>query len=102
MLRRSARMGRADGGTKMKALVIGVVLVFLGGCASHVSPGGKAIESPIKEYFGQDPIERRAFGERERRRGRGFATAFPPDALNGRPGRLTGRAEVVSSVFNTE
>ncbi|MGV8384222.1 hypothetical protein ACV33Q_30435, partial [Pseudomonas aeruginosa] len=25
MLRRSARMGRADGGTKMKALVIGVV-----------------------------------------------------------------------------
>ena len=31
MLRRSARMGRADGGTKMKALVIGVVLVFLGG-----------------------------------------------------------------------
>ena len=43
----------------MKALVIGVVLVFLGGCASHVSPGGKAIESPIKEYFGQDPIERR-------------------------------------------
>ncbi|MGF1444417.1 hypothetical protein R7228_28095 [Pseudomonas aeruginosa] len=65
MLRRSARMGRADGGTKMKALVIGVVLVFLGGCASHVSPGGKAIESPIKEYFGQDPIERRAFGESE-------------------------------------
>lgn len=59
MLWRSARMGRADGGTKMKALVIGVVLVFLGGCASHVSPGGKAIESPIKEYFGQDPIERR-------------------------------------------
>ena len=49
----------------MKALVIGVVLVFLGGCASHVSPGGKAIESPIKEYFGQDPIERRAFGESE-------------------------------------
>lgn len=40
-------------------------LVFLGGCASHVSPGGKAIESPIKEYFGQDPIERRAFGESE-------------------------------------
>ncbi|HCF9854023.1 TPA: hypothetical protein NI809_000097 [Pseudomonas aeruginosa] len=65
MLRRSARMGRVDGGTKMKALVIGVVLVFLGGCASHVSPGGKAIESPIKEYFGQDPIERRAFGESE-------------------------------------
>ncbi len=29
MLWRSARMGRADGGTKMKALVIGVVLVFL-------------------------------------------------------------------------
>lgn len=39
--------------------------MFLGGCASHVSPGGKAIESPIKEYFGQDPIERRAFGESE-------------------------------------
>ncbi|WP_220087556.1 hypothetical protein [Burkholderia multivorans] len=50
----------------MKALVIGVVLVFLGGCASHVSPRGKAIESPIKEYFGQDPIERRAFGESEK------------------------------------
>lgn len=55
MLRRSARMGRADGGTKMKALVIGVVLVFLGGCASHVSPGGKAIESPIKGISARTP-----------------------------------------------
>ncbi|MGC3218364.1 hypothetical protein [Pseudomonas aeruginosa] len=49
----------------MKALVIGVVLVFLGGCASLVRPGGKAIETPIKEYFGQVPIERRAFGQCE-------------------------------------
>ncbi len=30
-----------------------------------MSPGGKAIESPIREYFGQDPIERQAFGESE-------------------------------------
>ncbi|MBH9396870.1 hypothetical protein I5L42_14130 [Pseudomonas aeruginosa] len=74
MRRRRVRTGRADGGTKMKALVIGVVLVFLGGCASHVSPGGQAIESPIKEYFGQDPLERRAFGETE-------SGAEPEDSL---------------------
>lgn len=65
MLWCSVWMGWVDGGMKMKVLVIGVVLVFFGGCVSYVSFGGKVIELLIKEYFGQDFIECWVFGESE-------------------------------------
>ncbi len=65
MLRRSVGWAGLTGGTKMKALVIGVVLVFAWRLRQSREPRRQGHRVANQGYFGQDPIERRAFGESE-------------------------------------